>query len=100
MECWSAFARLRREGRLTLDEEEGAGALLDVLRETWFEVLPGEDVRSHAAGLLRRHPLRAADALQLAAALVWAGSPASGEIVVLDQRLATAARLEGLTVRP
>jgi predicted nucleic acid-binding protein len=46
------------------------------------------------------HPLRAADALQLAAALVWAGSPAVGEMVVLDRRLREAARLEGLRPLP
>jgi hypothetical protein len=45
---------------------------------------------------LRVHPLRAADALQLAAAFVAAERrPSSLEIVTLDQRLAAAARKEG-----
>jgi predicted nucleic acid-binding protein len=62
-------------------------------------------VRSYAFRVLRVHQLRAADALQLAAALVWAGTPATGpspvaEIVTLDGRLAEAARLEGLSVLP
>ena len=45
------------------------------------------------------HPLRAADALQLGAALVAAdGDPQSLELVTLDNRLAEAARLEGFSV--
>ena len=52
------------------------------------------------ARLLRVHPLRAHDALQLAAALTWAGSPPSGEIVAFDHTLREAARLEGLTPLP
>jgi predicted nucleic acid-binding protein len=45
------------------------------------------------------HILRAADALQLAAAVVVAeGLPSSLDIVTLDERLAAAARREGFTV--
>ena len=56
------------------------------------EVLPAEAVREQAARLLRLHPLRAADALQLAAALVWADSPpptgtvSSPSLAACDQR--------------
>ncbi len=53
-----------------------------------------------AARLLRLHPLRAHDALQLSAALAWAGSPPSGKIVVFDYVLREASRLEGLTPVP
>ncbi len=75
------------------------------LSSAWFEIQPGQLVRSYAFRVLRVHQLRAADALQLAAALVWAGTPATGpspvaEIVTLDGRLAEAARLEGLSVLP
>ncbi|MBI3998316.1 MAG: PIN domain-containing protein [Armatimonadetes bacterium] len=100
LECWSAFARLRRDGVLLVDEEERARTLLRALQDAWTEIQPGEEVRGHAARLLRMHPLRSLDALQLAAALVWAGSPPAGEIVVFDGRLEDAARLEGLTPRP
>ncbi len=99
IECWSAFARLRREGVFAVDDEDAARGLLHVLRESWIEILPSEDVRSHAGRLLRLHPIRGSDALQLAAALVWAGEPASGQIVGFDRRLHEAARLEGLTAR-
>jgi predicted nucleic acid-binding protein len=46
--------------------------------------------------MLRVHPLRAADALQLAAATVAAEhDPSSLELVCLDQRLSEAAGKEG-----
>ncbi len=48
---------------------------------------------------LRVHPLRAADALQLAAAFVLADRrPSTLELVTLDDRLAVAARKEGFVV--
>ena len=100
IECWSALARRRREGMLQNADEESARTFLHTLQESWIEVLPGEDVRARAGRLLRLHPIRSADAVQLAAALVWAGDPPSGEIVVYDHRLREAARLEGLTPRP
>jgi predicted nucleic acid-binding protein len=71
VECWSALARLRREGLFQSSEEEHARALLARLAMAWTEVLPSQAVRDHAAHALQRHPLRAADGLQLAAALVW-----------------------------
>ena len=50
--------------------------------------------------LLDRHPLRAADSLQLAAALFLASRIGTVEFVVYDERLAAAARAERLVVRP
>ena len=56
-------------------------------------------VRVRSVALLARHPLRAADAAQLGAALLVADSdPSSLAMVVLDQRLAKAAQREGLQV--
>ena len=47
------------------------------------------------------HPLRAADALQLAAALLASDhEPQRMEVVCLDERLSEAARIEGFTVLP
>ncbi|MHB1980941.1 MAG: hypothetical protein ACYCOS_04395 [Sulfobacillus sp.] len=52
-----------------------------------------------AVRLLRVHPLRAADALQLAAALVWAAEMGEAAVIVtLDHRLAAVAAREGLVV--
>lgn len=95
IECASAIARLHRDGQLTSAEEAKARALLATLRASWFEVQPGDAVRQQALRLLRLHPLRAADALQLAAALEWAGSPPDGGFVSFDERLSAAAQREG-----
>jgi hypothetical protein len=100
IECVSAVAGLRREDRLTVDEEEQILELLRILRQSWLEVLPSEEVRDQAVRLLRVHSLRAADAMQLAAARVWAGPTARAELVTYDERLALAARLEGFRVLP
>ena len=105
VECASAIARRRREGALSATDQDSAFEVLDRLSSAWFEIQPGQLVRSYAFRVLRVHQLRAADALQLAAALVWAGSPATGpapvaEIVTLDGRIAAAARMVGLSVLP
>jgi hypothetical protein len=97
VECASAFARLRRDGILSPQDEEAARAALALLGDAWFEIQPGEELRAHALRLLRLHALRAADALQLAAGLTWAGVPPSGELITFDERLKVAARLEGFT---
>ena len=70
VECWSAFARLRREGIFDTRDEEQARTILARLATAWTEVLPSQAVRDHTVPILQGHPLRAADALQLAAALV------------------------------
>lgn len=99
VECVSALARLEREGALTDTATTSALERLDLLAESWNEVQPVAAVRSAARRLLRVHALRAADALQLAAAVVAAeGQPASLAVVTLDERLAAAARREGFVV--
>ena len=99
IECVSALARLEREGALTDTATTAALERLDLLAEAWNEVQPVVAVRGAARRLLRVHILRAADALQLAAAAVAAeGLPSSLDIVTLDERLAAAARREGFTV--
>ena len=78
--------------------EQDVRKLLEMLRDSWFEIQPGDAVREQALRLLRLHPLRAADALQLAAALEWAGSPPAGSFVTFDDRLGEAAQREGFTL--
>ncbi len=48
--------------------------------------------------LLRVHGLKAPDALQLAAARVWAGQRPGAEFVTHDERLGLADRLEGFRI--
>ncbi len=52
-------------------------------------------------GPLGTHPLKSADALQLAAALVWAGNTTRDHhFVCLDKRLRKAAGKEGFRILP
>ncbi len=99
VECVSAVARREREGALDAVATGEVLARLHELERAWVEVSPSPAVRSLAQRLLRVHDLRAADALQLAAALVAAEhDPPSLGFVCLDVRLATAARREGFQV--
>lgn len=101
VECCSAVGRLRREGIITVPEEDGVRGALDALAGCWTEIEPTADLRRVAKRLLLNHNLRAADALQLAAALAWAGGRVAGqEFVCLDDRLRQAARNEGFSVLP
>ena len=101
IECLSALARRRREGALAVEAEIAAKTVLSRLIEAWSEVLPSEQVRQRAERLLSVHPLRAADALQLAAALVWGEEmPLGLGLVCLDQNLREAAHKEGFEVLP
>ena len=88
VECLSALACLRREDALSPAEEEQAQTVLRALMTAWTEVEPSGLVREQAGRVLRLHPLRAADALQLAAALVWCqGDPIHHTFICFDQRL-------------
>jgi len=99
VECVSALARLEREAALDPRAAVRAFDRLKQLAWGWHEVDPSDIVRETAARLLRVHPLRAADALQLAAAFIAAEQrPASLEMLTLDDRLANAARKEGFAV--
>lgn len=99
VECLSAIMRMVRDGALTADDAHIAEMRLHELRNGWDEVLPGEACRRTAERMLRVHPLRAADALQLAAALIAADhDPARIELVCLDERLNEAARKEGFVL--
>ena len=95
VECASAIARLHREGQLSALDERVARAMIVELSTAWYEIQPGAAVRDQAMRLLRVHPLRAADALQLAAALEWSGGGASGAFISFDDRLRDAASREG-----
>jgi len=99
VECASALARRVREGRLVRKDAVLAEQRLRRLSQVWAEVAPTEPVRTAAQRLLRVHPLRAADALQLAAAVVASEQQAASlELITLDDRLAEAAEREGFIV--
>ena len=99
IECVSALARLERDGILAPDQVGEAVRRLGALESSWTEVQPVARVRQTAIRLLRVHDLRAADAVQLAAAMVGAGDqPGALPFVSLDDRLLRAADREGFEV--
>ncbi len=99
VECVSAIARREREGLLKAGEVIAVTEKLTALAESWDEIQPAERVRRTALRLVRVHPLRTADAFQLAAAITAADDdPRSLPFVTLDERLARAAEREGFLV--
>src|SRR3712207_4487997 len=96
VECVSALVRRSREGLMGAEGEEQTRTVLRSLADNWLEVQPTVRLRSLAERILAVHPLKAADALQLAAALRWCeGEPEGRGFVCLDDRLREAARKEG-----
>jgi predicted nucleic acid-binding protein len=96
-----AVSRLKREGRLDDDGEDEARAVLDLLADEWREVEATDELRILAAILSKRYPLKAADVLQLAAALQWRdGGTQDQSFVCLDDRLRSAASAEGFRILP
>lgn len=101
IELTSALRRLLREGSIAEREVEEAERRADELVSACHVVVDVEAVKAQARRLLRLHPLRAADALQLGAAFEWADGRPTGRILhTLDARLAGAARREGFEVLP
>jgi predicted nucleic acid-binding protein len=99
VELLSALARRRRERRTAPDILAAARRELLAAWEQWTEITALDIVRPRAERLVERHPLRAADALQIGAALVAADDdPSTLEFVTLDRVLAEAAEREGFRV--
>ncbi len=101
VECAVALSRLVRESRLNKEGEEEMRTLLALLAEDWSEIQPTDEVRLLAGRVSKRHPLKAADTLQIAAALVWCEEETEGrEFVCFDDQLRRAASEEGFDVLP
>jgi len=101
VECVSAVSRIEREGDVSRDQAANAILRLDDLARTWFEIDPSAEIRRTARRLVLVHPLKAADALQLSAAIAASEDErASVAFVSFDARLRRAAALEGFAVLP
>jgi len=99
IECASAVSRIAREPGLDSPAERAAFARLADLSASWTEVQPTAVVRLTAIRLVRAHPLRAGDSIQLASAIATArDAPRELPFVTLDERLAEAAEREGFRV--
>lgn len=91
IECSVAISRLRRENSLDEAGEEETRAAVDRLAGNWVERRPTDDTRLLAMLVSKRHPLKAADTLQIAAALRWCEGETDGTAFVC---------LEGFDVLP
>jgi predicted nucleic acid-binding protein len=99
VEVISALRRRARDASLTAAEAATALRRLEERAARWTEVEAVADVRLRAERLLGLHPLRAADALQLGAALTFFGDVPRGRVFLTrDRELAAAAAREGFTI--
>ena len=100
-EIVGAVERRVREGSLSRSQRHEALERLHAFAASWDEVTEIPAVRARAEALLARHPLRAADAGQLGAALLIQEECAGAlTFVCLDRRLSLAAERESLRVTP
>jgi predicted nucleic acid-binding protein len=96
VEVVSALRRLVRESRISEAVAERAEAQSREVVRRCHLVVDIEQTKAEASRLLRLHALRAGDALQLAAALLWSDhAPAGRRLHTFDEGLALAARREG-----
>lgn len=99
VELLSALARRRRLEPAAARRLQGARRELLAAWERWSEVTATDLVRRHAERLVETHPLKAADALQIGAAIVAAeDDPTDLDFVTFDRQQAVAAEREGFRV--
>lgn len=105
VEILSAFARLKRDGKLSLSEADLAVRIFKYDWNTQYQVIEMDSTLAEVAGeLVQRYPLRAYDSVQLASALriysfLSQIQPSVFVFVSADNRLNDVARSEGLQVQ-
>ena len=102
VEVTSALVRRQRAGEMSARQFEVVFSALSADLRQRFEVVDlGGPVTTRAVDLVRAHALRAADALQLACALIGRGERKEDSeftFVSTDRELNAAAELEGLSI--
>ena len=99
VEAQSALEHLRSGGALTTAAYMASRVRLRQLVNSWREIQPTEPVRELARVQLERFRVRASDALQLSAALVWCRQRPIGRLFVCnDERLSAAATQSGFDI--
>jgi len=99
IEIISALTRLRREGAIRAQDYADGALQAELLASFWRTITPTGSILADARILLERFPLRAADAMQLAAALRWCGGNPDGRVFIsFDKRLRSSAHQAGFTV--
>jgi predicted nucleic acid-binding protein len=97
VEVASALGRFGRDGRLPDDQRSMALAALTADAAGVLVIELTSEIVSRAHALAQKHPLRAGDAIQLASCLYVRDTVNPGTTLVsFDDRLNTAARLEGV----
>ena len=92
VEVHSGIGRLLREGFLTKKQSRKALEKWENLHSLALIVKPDDNVLRVAVSLTEKYALRALDAFQLAAALVWCKEkPTNRPFICADNRLGTAA---------
>jgi len=101
VEVFSALCRRSREGALKEIDFDSAKKRMNDFFDKAFEIISIPKVKDRALRLLQVHPLRAADAMQLASVLVATQEDTSRvPIMSFDDRLTLAAKREGFTINP
>ncbi len=101
VEIRSALARLTRNHGLSETDFKRALQKLNTMRASWSEIESDEDLRAIAEELPDKYGLRAMDAMQLAAVLVWCDEkPRKRPFICFDARLTEAAEKAGFTIYP
>jgi predicted nucleic acid-binding protein len=99
VEIISGLTRLLRMREIDGTEFVEGKQVAQAMAMIWTAVKPSANIEREARALLELYPLRAADALQLAAALEWCeGKPKGQVFLTFDQRLGEAAAKAGFTL--
>ena len=100
VEIASALARLVRMKQLDSSDWTKARKLAKNLADSWSVIQTSNVLRSKAIQPVGPYDLRAADSLQLAAALAWCEDAPQGRVfLTADQRLREAALLSGFDAK-
>jgi predicted nucleic acid-binding protein len=87
-------------GQIDLHDWAHGRQIVNGLAKSWSVIEPLDSVRRRAIHLVERYHLRAADSLQLSAALEWCeGDPHSHTFLTADLRLQEAALQAGFNSR-
>ena len=101
VEVLSALCRRFREGAMRDQNFRNAKVRLNTIMERTYQVRSVDKVKARALRLLEVHSLRAADACQVASALVATQEdPTRVSVISFDQRIKQAATREGFDVDP
>ena len=100
VEIASALARLARMKQLSPGDWATSQRLAAKLASEWLVIQPSNSLRARGTRLVDRYELRAADALQLSAALGWCEGDAQGAVfLAADKGLRDAALLTGFDAK-